>query len=258
MNEFKKTSALKSDALPEGTVVGRNAVLELLRSGRSVDKIFVKQGEIEGSIKVIVAEAAARGIPFVEASKQSLDKMSYGVVHQGVVAWASLKEYVDIKDILRIAEERGEPPFVVLLDGIEDPYNLGAIIRSAECAGAHGVIIPKRRTALLTPAVVKASAGALEHMAIAKVSNLSYAIEELQNSGVWVYAAEAGGRSYRDTDMTGAVGLVFGSEGSGVSKLLKSKCDATVSIPLCGKISSLNVSAAAAVLLFEVASGRGK
>lgn len=258
MNDFKRTAAEKPDTVPEGTVAGRNAVLELLRSGRSIDKIFVKQGDHEGSIKVIVAEAVSRGIPFVETSKQTLDKMSYGVVHQGVVALASLKEYVDIKDILHIAESRGEEPFVVLLDGIEDPNNFGAIIRSAECAGAHGVIIPKRRTALLTPAVAKASAGALEHMAIAKVSNLSYAVEELQKAGVWIYAAEAGGQSYKDTDMTGPVGLVLGSEGSGVSRLLKSKCDATVSIPLRGKINSLNVSAAAAVLLFEVASGRNK
>lgn len=256
MNDLENTNLNTANVLPEGIVAGRNAVIELLKSGRAVDKIFIKQGEHEGSLKLIAAGASAHGIPFVEVSKQTLDKMAYGVVHQGVVALAALKDYVSVDDILRIADERGEPPFVAILDGIEDPQNLGAIIRSAECAGVHGVIIPKRRSALLTSTVFKASAGALEHMAVARVANLSYAIDELKKAGVWVYAAEAGGESYEKVDMTGPVGIVFGSEGNGVSKLLKSRCDMTLSIPLHGKINSLNVAAAAAVLLFKVASVR--
>ena len=179
-----------------------------------------------------------------------------GLNHQGVIAYAAAKEYVTVDKILAIAEERGEPPFVLVLDGIEDPYNLGAVIRTAECAGVHGVIIPKRRSASLTAAVEKTSAGALEHMAIARVPNLTAAVEELKEKGLWIYAAEAGGQPLHSTSMTGAVAVVMGGEGTGVSQLLRSKCDFTVSIPLCGKINSLNVSAAAAVVLYEVRNQR--
>ena len=237
--------------IPEGVVIGRNAVIELLKSGRSIDKLYVKDGELEGSARMIVAEAAARGIPVIETGRSGLDRFSGGAVHQGVVAFASAKEYVGISDILNIAHERGEAPFIVILDGIEDPYNLGAIIRTAECAGVHGVIIPKRRTALMTMTVEKASAGALEHMAVAKVPTLSAAVEELKEAGLWIYAAEAGGQPLRKTDMRGPAAVVFGSEGKGISPLLRSKCDFTVSVPLKGNINSLNVSAAAAVILFE-------
>lgn len=240
----------------EGVVFGRNAVIELLKSGRSIDKLYVKEGELEGSAKMIVSEAAARGIPVIEIGRVGLDRFSGGAVHQGVVAFAAAKEYVGISDILDIARQRNEDPFVVILDGIEDPYNLGAIIRTAECAGVHGVIIPKRRTALMTMTVEKASAGALEHMAVAKVPNLTAAVEELKNAGLWIYAAEAGGQPLRKTDMRGPAAIVLGSEGGGISPLLHSKCDFTVSIPLKGKINSLNVSAAAAVVLFEAVSQR--
>ena len=242
--------------LPEGVIVGRNAVLELLKSGRSIDKLLVKEGELEGSAKLIVAEAAARGIPVVHTERAGLDRICGGLNHQGVIAYAAAKEYVSIDDILATAAERGEPPFVLVLDGIEDPYNLGAIIRTAECAGVHGVIIPKRRSATLSAAVEKTSAGALEHMAIARVPNLTTAVEELKEKGLWVYAAEAGGQPLHSTSMTGPVAVVMGSEGTGVSQLLRSKCDFTVSVPLCGRINSLNVSAAAAVVLYEVRNQR--
>lgn len=240
----------------EGVIVGRNAVLELLKLGRSIDKLLVKEGELEGSAKLIVAEAAARGIPVVHTERAGLDRICGGLNHQGVIAYAAAKEYVSIDDILATAAERGEPPFVLVLDGIEDPYNLGAIIRTAECAGVHGVIIPKRRSATLSAAVEKTSAGALEHMAIARVSNLTAAVEELKEKGLWIYAAEAGGQPLYSTSMTGPVAVVMGSEGTGVSQLLRSKCDFTVSIPLCGRINSLNVSAAAAVVLYEVRNQR--
>lgn len=242
--------------LPEGVIVGRNAVLELLKSGRSIDKLLVKEGELEGSAKLIVAEAAARGIPVVHTERAGLDRICGGLNHQGVIAYAAAKEYVSIDDILATASERGEPPFVLVLDGIEDPYNLGAIIRTAECAGVHGVIIPKRRSATLSAAVEKTSAGALEYMAIARVPNLTAAVEELKEKGLWVYAAEAGGQPLHSTSMTGPVAVVMGGEGTGVSQLLRSKCDFTVSVPLCGRINSLNVSAAAAVVLYEVRNQR--
>lgn len=240
----------------EGVIVGRNAVLELLKSGRSIDKLYVKEGELEGSARVIVAEAISRGIPVIESGKNTLDRLGAGTVHQGVIALASAKEYVSIDDILEIAKERGEDPFVVVLDGIEDPHNLGAIIRTAECAGVHGVIIPKRRTALMSMTVEKASAGALEHMAVAKVTNLSSALEQLKEAGLWIYGAEADGQSLRQTDMRGPAAIVLGSEGNGISQLLKTKCDFIVSIPLKGHINSLNVSAAAAVVLFETVAQR--
>ena len=248
----------KSDdnEIPEGVVIGRNAVIELLKSGRSIDKLYIKEGDLEGSARMIVAEASARGIPVIETGRAGLDRFSGGAVHQGVVAFASAKEYVGITDILNIARERGEDPFIVILDGIEDPYNLGAIIRTAECAGVHGIIIPKRRTALMTMTVEKASAGALEHMAVAKVPNLTAAAEELKEAGLWIYAAEADGQPLRKTDMRGPAAVVFGSEGKGISPLLHSKCDFTVSVPLKGNINSLNVSAAAAVVLFEAVAQR--
>lgn len=252
----KNTNDHISEGPAEGVIAGRNAVLELLKSGRSIDKLYVKDGELEGSARLIVAEAISRGIPVIETGKTGLDRMSSGTVHQGVVAIAAAKEYVGIDDILEIARDREEDPFIVILDGIEDPYNLGAIIRTAECAGVHGVIIPKRRTALMSMTVEKASAGALEHMAVAKVPNLTAAVEQLKEAGLWIYAAEADGQALRETDMRGPAAIVLGSEGNGISQLLRSKCDFTVSIPLKGHINSLNVSAAAAVVLFEAVAQR--
>ena len=242
----------------EGCIIGRNAVRELLRSGREVDKLMVAKGEREGSIVVMVAQAIERGIPVIEVERGKLDSLSGGVPHQGVIAMAAEKEYVSVDDILKIAEERGEKPLIVVSDGICDPYNLGAVIRCAEGAGAHGIIIPKRRNSGLTPAVTKASAGAIEHMAVAKVPNIANVIDELKEKGVWTFAAEAGGTDYGQVDFDCPVAIVLGSEGDGVSRLVKEKCDMTVSIPMYGRVNSLNVSTAAAVLLYAAARGPRK
>ena len=190
-------TATDSDSVGNGAVIGRNAVRELLKSGRAVDKIMVQRGEREGSIVVLVAEAVERGIPVIETEKAKLDKLSSNMPHQGVVALAAEKEYVEVEDILKIAEERGETPLIVISDGITDPYNLGALIRCAEGVGAHGLIIPKRRAVGLTPLVSKASAGAIEHLAVAKVANIAATIDNLKEKGIWTFAAEAGGSSAR-------------------------------------------------------------
>ncbi len=236
-----------------GAVVGRNAVRELLKSGRDIDKIMVLRGEREGSIVVLVAEALSRKIPVIEVERAKLDELSGFAPHQGIVAMAAEKEYSTIEDILAIAKERGEAPLIAISDGITDPYNLGALIRCAEGAGVHGLIIPKRRAVGLTPLVTKASAGAIEHLAIAKVTNIAQAIDKLKEAGVWVFAAEAGGTDYHESDFSGPCAIVFGSEGDGISKLVMSKCDFITSIPMYGKVNSLNVSTAAAVLLSEAA-----
>ena len=234
-------------------VAGRNAVRELLRSNRSVDKIFVRRGDREGSIVVLVAEAVNRRIPVVEADRAKLDELSGGAVHQGIVALAAEKEYVSVDDILRIAKERGEAPLVAIADGIADPYNLGSLIRCAEGAGANGLIIPKRRAVGLTSVVSKSSAGAIEYLAIAKVSSISAAVEDLKKKGIWTYAAEAGGTPYYETDFSGPAAIVFGSEGSGIQESVLRKCDFVVSIPMYGKVNSFNVSTAASVILCEAA-----
>lgn len=237
----------------EGIVYGRNQVRELLKSERAVDKIYLRKGDREGSVLQIIAMASEKGIPIVDVEREKLDQLCGGGNHQGVAAMAAEKEYCEIADILKIAEERGEKPFIVILDGVEDPYNLGAVVRCAECAGAHGVIIPKRRAAGLTPAAAKSSAGALEHMAVAKVVNIAAAIDELQAAGVWVYAAEADGDDLYGVDMDRAAAFVFGSEGRGVSRLVCEKSDYKISIPMYGKVNSMNVSTAAAVVLTEAA-----
>ena len=234
-----------------GLVIGRNAVRELLKSGRAIDKLLVSRGDREGSIVVLVAEAIERGIPVVEVDRAKLDSMSGISQHQGIIAMAAQKEYSSVEDILKIAEERGEKPLIVISDGITDPYNLGALIRCAEGVGAHGLIIPKRRASGLTPLVSKASAGAIEHLAVAKVANIAQTIEELKKNNIWIYSAEAGGKAYYETDFTGGCAIVFGSEGEGVSKLVKERSDFITSIPMYGKVNSFNVSTAAAVILAE-------
>lgn len=236
-----------------GAVIGRNAVRELLKAERPIDKLLVQKGERTGSIVVLVAEAVERGIPVIETEKSKLDALAGYAPHQGVIAFAAEKEYCTVEDILAIAQERGEPPLIVICDGVTDPYNLGAIIRCAECCGAHGLIIPKRRAVGLTPLVTKASAGAIEHLAIAKVANLTSTIELLKKKGVWCFAAEAGGSAHYQTDFKGACAIVLGSEGNGVSQLVKKTCDAIVSIPMYGQVNSFNVSTAAAILLAEAA-----
>lgn len=236
----------------ENAVFGRNPVLELLKSEKTVEKIFVQSGEREGSIKMIVALAAAKKIPVLDASKRKLDFLSGNANHQGVVALASGVEYVELEDILAIARERGEKPFVVLADGISDPHNLGALIRCCEGAGVHGVVIPKRRAACVTAAAVKASAGAVEHMALCKVSNLADAVEKLKKSGLWIFACEAGGEGYDRVDLDLPLAVVMGGEETGVSRLIKEKSDFVISLPMKGKVNSLNVSCAAAVILYRV------
>lgn len=240
----------------EGVICGRNAVLELLRGERTVDKICIQKGEREGSILQIEALAREKGVPVVDAEKQKLDSMAGPLKHQGVVAFAAEKEYATLDGILEIAKERGEAPFILLCDGIDDPGNLGALIRCAEGAGVHGVVIPKRRSVGLTAAVARSSAGALEHMAVARVTNLSAAIDALKERGVWIYGAEADGQAYDQTDLSGAVAIVMGSEGTGLSRLVREKCDFILSIGMYGKVNSFNVSCAAAVLLCETARQR--
>lgn len=235
---------------------GRNAVLEAINRGRSIDRLYVKSGEKEGTIRVIIAKAREAGIVISEVSREKLDAMSQTKNHQGVIAVCPAHEYAEVGDILSLAESRGEDPFVIILDNINDPHNLGAIIRSAEAAGAHGIIIPKRRSVGVTGTVAKASAGAVEHLPVARVTNISNTIEELKKHGLWVCAAEAGGRSLYEASLTGPLAVVIGSEGFGVSRLVTEKCDFTVSIPLYGKISSLNASVAAAVIMFEAARAR--
>lgn len=234
-------------------VFGRNPVMELLKSDRTIDKLFVRRGDREGSITVIVAECLARKIPVIEVDKAKLDSLTGGMNHQGVAAMAAMKDYCSIDDIFKIAGERGEKPFIVVADEIEDPHNLGALIRCAEGAGAHGLIIPKRRSAGLTSVVQKASAGALEHLAIAKVANIASALDELKERNVWVYGAEADGAPVYDTKFDSATAIVVGSEGFGISRLVREKCDFIVSIPMYGRVNSFNVSCAAAVILCEAA-----
>ncbi len=251
--EFSKSEESIHGSYENGAVIGRNAVRELLRSGRSVDKLMVQRGERTGSIVVLVAQAVELGIPVIEVEKSKLDALSDYAPHQGVVALAAEKEYCEVEDILAIAEERGEAPLIVICDGITDPYNLGAVIRCAECCGAHGLIISKRRAVGLTPLVTKASAGAVEHLAIAKVSNIASTVEALKKRGIWTYAAEANGQNLYQAKLKGPCAIVLGSEGEGVSKIVQKACDGILSIPMYGKVNSFNVSTAAAILLAEIA-----
>lgn len=241
----------ENEAQDNGIVAGRNAVRELLKSGREIDKIVISGRE--GSIVALVAEARERGIPVTNADSAKLDYLAKGANHQGIVAFAAQKEYSTVEEILAIAEERGEKPLIVIADGVEDPHNLGALIRCAECAGAHGVIIPRRRSSGLTPVVAKASAGAIWHMAVARVGNIAETVEKLKKHGVWTFAAEAGGSPYYETDFNLPCAVVFGSEGGGVARLVKERCDFTVSIPMYGYVNSLNVSTAASVILCHAA-----
>jgi len=246
----------KSFSANENAVAGRNAVMELLRSGRPVDRILIEKGKREGSLSVIVAKAAEKGIPVKDAAREKLDAMCPATNHQGVVAIAAMTEYCSVDDLLRAAEEKGEKPFIIICDGIEDPHNLGAIIRTAECCGAHGVVISKNRCCGVNLAVSKAACGALEYMPIARVSNISSAIDQLKQAGVWVYAADMDGTDYRKQDFSGAAALVVGSEGNGVSRLVKEKCDITVSLPMKGRITSLNASVAAGILMYAISANR--
>ena len=252
----KKDFSTVKEEVSECVVSGRNAVRELLVGERDIDKLYVQSGEREGSIKLLVATAIERKIPVIEVDKNKLDAISGTTRHQGIVAMAAEHNYSSVDEILDYAASRGEKPFVIILDGVEDPHNLGAIIRSAECLGAHGVIIPKRRAVGLTPVVAKAAAGATEYVRVAKVTNIATVIDELKEKGLWIYAADMGGEEYHKTDLTGSVAIVLGSEGFGISRLVKEKCDFTISIKLHGNINSMNVSCAAAVIFSEIARQR--
>ena len=237
-------------------IIGRNAVSEALRSGRNIDTLLVVRGERNGSVGRIIAECKEKGIVIKEVDKKKLDFMCGQGNHQGVAAYAAVHKYSSVEDIFALAEERGEAPFIILCDELEDPHNLGAIIRTAETAGAHGVIIPKRRNASLTWAVGKASAGAVEYVPVARVGNLASTIDDLKKRGLWVYTADMDGQNWCETDFSGPVALVVGSEGNGVSRLIKEKSDFVVSLPMRGKITSLNASVAAGILMYEVSRQR--
>lgn len=240
----------------ELTIEGRNAVLEAFRSGKTIDKLFVLKGCQDGPVNSILREARKHNTIVSYVAKERLDQMSETGKHQGVIACAAAYEYAEVEDILKLAEKKGEPPFILLLDNIEDPHNLGAIIRTANLAGAHGVIIPKRRAVGLTATVAKTSAGALNYTPVAKVTNLGAAIEELKEKGLWFVCADMGGTAMYDLDLTGPIGLVIGNEGEGVSRLVREKCDYIASIPMKGEIDSLNASVAAGVLAYEIVRQR--
>lgn len=240
----------------ENMVVGRNAVRELLAGGRDIDKIYIQKGELEGSILQLIGEASARKIPIAEVDRSKLDRMSAFARHQGIVAFAAEQNYRTVDDMLSLAAERGEAPLIVLADGILDPQNLGSLIRVAECTGAHGVIIPKRRAVGLTALVGRASAGAVEYLPVARVPNITSAIEDLKQRGFWIFAADMDGTPYYKTDFSGPAAIVLGSEGEGISRLVRERCDFVTSIPLHGRVQSMNVSTAAAVILSEAARQR--
>lgn len=240
----------------EFTIEGRNAVLEAFRAGKTIDKLFVLDGCQDGPIKSITREARKQDTIINYVQKERLDNMSETGKHQGVIAYAAAYEYAEVEDILKLAEEKGEPPFIFLLDNIEDPHNLGAIIRTANLAGAHGVIIPKRRAAGLTATVARTSAGALNYTPVAKVTNLGATIDELKEKGLWFVCADMGGEIMYNLDLKGPIGLVIGSEGEGVGRLVKEKCDFIASIPMKGNIDSLNASVAAGILAYEIVRQR--
>ena len=256
MNE-KTRRPREADSTPDGIIEGRNAVTEALRSGASIDKIFLAKGDTDAALGHIASRARAQGVVVVNADRRKLDEMSRTHAHQGVIAVAAVREYAQVEDIFAAAEAKGEAPLIVVCDEISDPHNLGAVIRTAECAGAHGVIIPKRRSAGLTAVVGKTSAGAVSYVPVARVPNLTAALKDLKKKGVWVFGAEANGTTgLYQTDLKGPAAIVIGSEGFGMSRLVAECCDFTVSIPMKGKINSLNASAAAAVLLYEAVRQR--
>ena len=237
-------------------IEGRNPVLEALRSGRPIHRLYVQDGCQDGPVQTIVREAKKRDVMFQFVPRQRLDQLSETGRHQGVIAQAAAYEYAEVADMLELARKKGEPPFLILLDGIEDPHNLGAIIRTANLAGAHGVIIPRHRAAGLTAVVAKASAGALNFTPVARVTNLSASIEQLKEQGLWFVCADMGGEMMYRLNLTGPIGLIIGNEGNGVSRLVREKCDMVALIPMKGEINSLNASVAAGVLAYEIVRQR--
>ena len=242
----------------DGIIEGRNAVIEALRTGTSIDKIYLAKGDTDKTLGHIASKARDAGIVVVEADRRKLDNMSRTHAHQGVIALAAVREYVSVESMLSAAAEKGEPPLLVVCDEISDPHNLGAILRTAECAGAHGIIIPKRRSAGLTAVVAKTSAGAVSYMPVARVANIAATLKDLKKQGIWVFGTAAEGTTtLYDADLKGPSAIVIGSEGDGMSRLVRENCDFLVSIPMKGRISSLNASAAAAILLYEALRQRG-
>ena len=240
----------------ESTIDGRNAVIEAFRSGKTIDKVYLQDGCHDGPLNTISREARKKDTIVQYVSKERLDQMSRTGKHQGVIAMAAAYEYAAVEDILQAAKDKGEPPFIIILDNIEDPHNLGAIIRTANLSGAHGIIIPKRRAVGLTAAVARTSAGAIHYTPVAKVTNISSTIEELKKEGLWFVCADMDGEIMYQLDLKGPIGLVIGNEGEGVSRLVKEKCDFTAAIPMKGDIDSLNASVAAGVLAYEIVRQR--
>lgn len=242
----------------ELTIEGRNAVIEAIRAGKTIDKLFVQSGSQDGPIRTITTKAKKLDTIINYVTKERLDQMSQTGQHQGVIAYAAAYEYAEVEEILAAAEKKGEAPFILLLDGIEDPHNLGAILRTAHQAGAHGIIIPKRRAVGLTATVAKTSAGAINYLPVAKVTNLSVTIEELKKKGMWFVCADMDGELMYNLDLKGPIGLIIGSEGEGVSRLVKEKCDFVANIPMYGQVDSLNASVAAGVMAYEIVRQRLK
>lgn len=233
-------------------IVGKNAIAEALRAGRPIDRLLVARGQRSARLNYIIAQCKEKGITIKEVSPAKLDNMCGATPHQGVAAVCAVHDYSTLDDIIKAAQSKGQPPFIIIADGIEDPHNLGAIIRTAEASGAHGVIIPKRRSAGLSFVVGKASAGAIEHIPVARVTNLTSVIEELKKKGLWIYGADITGETWYSLDYKGPLALVIGSEGKGISRLVKEKCDFLVSLPMMGKINSLNASVAGGIIMYEV------
>lgn len=253
-----KSAPLDVVELPEDMVAGRNAVMEALKGSRSVNKLMIANGSTEGSIKEIIAVAKEKGINIQYWDRSKLDSIARGIRHQGVLAQVAPVQYAELEDILQVAKDRNEPPFIVLLDELEDPHNLGAILRTADAAGVHGVLIPKHRSCPLSATVAKTSAGAVEHVPVARVGNLVQTIKKLKQEGLWVAAADMDGKDYYDTDLTGPLLLIIGSEGQGVGRLVKEQCDFVVRIPMVGKINSLNASVAGSILMYGAMKQRRK
>lgn len=253
-----KSAPLDVVELPEDMVAGRNAVMEALKGSRSVNKLMIANGSTEGSIKEIIAVAKDKGVNIQYWDRSKLDSIARGIRHQGVLAQVAPVQYAELEDILQVAKDRNEPPFIVLLDELEDPHNLGAILRTADAAGVHGVLIPKHRSCPLSATVAKTSAGAVEHVPVARVGNLVQTIKKLKQEGLWVAAADMDGKDYYDTDLTGPLLLIIGSEGQGVGRLVKEQCDFVVRIPMVGKINSLNASVAGSIFMYEAMKQRRK
>ena len=256
-DDRKEKNKTSNESMREDLIIGRNAVIEALKSDRTIECVYVSKGDLEGSIKVALGLAKDKGVVIKEADRRKLDTMCDGLNHQGIVARVTPFKYCEVNDILEDAKRKEQQPFIVILDEIEDPHNLGSIIRTAELCGVHGIIIPKRRNVGVTSTVYKCSAGAIEHMKIAKVTNINATIDMLKEQGIWIYGADIDGKDYSyNTDFSGPCALIIGSEGKGISSLTLKKCDLLVKIPMIGKINSLNASVAGGIMMYEVLKGR--